>query len=141
MKIIMFEEKYRDDMIYMVLSAKNALGRIPRLNKDMLDIKTNYFDKGHPYWIAVDEFDRVIGCIGTKTDEDNNLFLSHLYVKYDLKRHGIGSKLLEIAETSSKERGYKEIHVHLGKYYLESHIFYPKHGYKQYKELYLKKEL
>ena len=141
MKIIMFEEKYRDDMIFMVLSAKNAIGRTPKLNMDLLDIKANYFDKGHPFWIAIDEFDRVIGCIGTKFDKDNNLFLSHLFVKHDLKRHGIGTKLLEIAERSAKERGYKEIHVHLGKDYLESHIFYPKHGYKEYKDYYLKKTL
>ena len=141
MKIILFEEKYRDDMIFMVLSAKNALGRIPRLNEDLLDIKSNYFDKGHPFWIALDEFDRVIGCIGTRCDEEGNLFLSHLYVKYDNKRHGIGSKLVELAENSAKERGYKEIHIHLGKDYLESHVFYPKLGYKEYKELYLKKEL
>ena len=105
----------------MVLSAKNALGRVPRLNEDLLDIKTNYFDKGHPFWIALDEYDRVVGCIGTKCDADGNLFLSHLYVKFDFKRHGIGSKLLEIAEESAKERGYKEVHVHLGKEYLESH--------------------
>ena len=141
MKIIMFEEKYRDDMIYMVLSAKNALGRVPRLNEDLLDIKANYFDKGHPFWIAIDEFDRVIGCIGTKQDEDGNLFLSHLYVKFDFKRHGIGGMLLKIAEDSAKERGYKEVHVHMGKEYLESHIFYPKYGYKEYKDLYLKKEI
>ena len=140
MKIIEFEEKYRDDMIYMVLSAKNALGRIPRLNEDLLDIKSNYFDKGQPFWIALDEFDRVIGCIGTKI-KDDKLFLSHLYVKFDFKRHGIGSKLLELAENSAKERGYKEVHVHLGKEYLESHIFYPKHGYVEYEELYMKKEL
>ena len=44
MRIIRFEEKYRDDMIFMVLNAKNALGRVPRLNEDLLDIKTNYFD-------------------------------------------------------------------------------------------------
>ncbi|MBR3161197.1 MAG: GNAT family N-acetyltransferase [Bacilli bacterium] len=141
MKIIIFEEKYRDDMIYMVLSAKNALGRVPRLNEDLLDIKTNYFDKGHPFWIALDEFDRVIGCIGTKEDNDGKIFLSHLYVKYDLKRHGIGSKLLDLAENSIRDRGYKEVHVHLGKDYLESHIFYPKHGYIEYKELYMKKDL
>ena len=29
MRIIPFEEKYRDDMIFMVLEAKNALGRVP----------------------------------------------------------------------------------------------------------------
>ena len=141
MKIINFEEKYRDDMIFMVLSAKNALGRIPKLDEDLLDIKKNFFDKGHPFWIALDEFDRVIGCIGTKTDEEGKLFLSRFYVKFDFKRHGIGSKLLELAENSARERGFKEAYVHLGKDYLESHIFYPKHGYKEYKELYMKKEL
>ena len=86
MKIIEFEDKYRDDMIYMVLDAKNALGRVPRLNEELLDVRNNYFDKGHPFWIALDEFDRVIGCIGTREDESNNLFLSHLYIKYSLKR-------------------------------------------------------
>jgi len=139
MRIISFEEKYRDDMIFMVLSAKNALGRVPKLNEDLLDIKKNFFDKNQPFWIALDEFDRVIGCIGTRVDEEGKLFLSRLYVKFDFKRHGIGSKLLEIAEKSAKDRGYKEIHVHLGKEYLESHIFYPKHGYVEYKELYMKK--
>lgn len=141
MRIIRFEEKYRDDMIFMVLNAKNALGRVPRLNEDLLDIKTNYFDKEQPFWIALDEFDRVIGCIGTKLDDEGNLFLSRLYVKYDCKRKGIGSKLLELAENSGRERGYDEIHVHIGKDYLESQVFYPKHGYVEYKELYMKKKI
>ena len=37
MKIIKYEEKYRDDMIFMILEAKNALGRVPGLNEDLLD--------------------------------------------------------------------------------------------------------
>lgn len=39
MKIIKYEDKYRDDMIFMILEAKNALGRVPGLNEDLLDIK------------------------------------------------------------------------------------------------------
>ena len=50
-------------------------------------------------------------------------------------------KSLKIAEDSAKERGYKEIHVHLGKEYLESHFFYPKYGYEEYKDLYMKKKI
>ena len=42
MKIIPYDDKYRDDMIFMVLEAKNALGRLPGLNEDLLDIKKNY---------------------------------------------------------------------------------------------------
>ena len=108
MKIILFEDKYRDDMIYMVLNAKNAIGRIPRINEDLLDIKTNYFDKGQSFWLAIDENDRVIGCIGTK-ERNGNLFLSHLSVKYDLKRNGSGSKLVELAENSARDKARREL--------------------------------
>ena len=42
MKIIPYEKQYRDDMIFMVLEAKNALGRVPRLNEDLLDVDRHY---------------------------------------------------------------------------------------------------
>ena len=64
MKIIPYEDKYRDDMIFMILEAKNALGRVPGLNEDLLDIKKYYLDKGDMFFIAVDENDRVIGSVG-----------------------------------------------------------------------------
>ena len=60
MKIITFEEKYRDDLIFMILEAKDALGRVPGLNEDLLDIQKSYMDKGGMFWIAIDENDRVI---------------------------------------------------------------------------------
>lgn len=47
MKIIKYEEKYRDDMIFMILEAKNALGRVPGLNEDLLDIQKNYLKYGY----------------------------------------------------------------------------------------------
>jgi len=46
MEIKLYEDRYRDDMIFMVLQAKDALGRIPSINEDLLDIKKNYFDRG-----------------------------------------------------------------------------------------------
>jgi len=63
-QIIPFKNQYRDDLIFMVLEAKNALGRIPTINNDLLDIEGSYFNKGDMFWIALDENDRVIGCIG-----------------------------------------------------------------------------
>ena len=55
MKIITFEEKYRDDLIFMILEAKDALGRVPGLNEDLLDIQKSYMDNGGMFWIAIDE--------------------------------------------------------------------------------------
>lgn len=54
MKIITFEEKYRDDLIFMILEAKDALGRVPGLNEDLLDIQKNYMYKGGMFWIAIE---------------------------------------------------------------------------------------
>ena len=63
MRIIPFEPQYRDDMIFMILEAKNALGRVPGLNSDLLDIGKNYIDKGDMFWLALDENNRVIGSV------------------------------------------------------------------------------
>lgn len=61
LKIIAYENRHRDDLFFMILEAKNALGRVPRMNSDLLDIKKNYMENGDMFWLAVDEHDRVIG--------------------------------------------------------------------------------
>lgn len=50
MRLIEFNEAYRDDMIFMVLQAKDALGRKPSINPDLLDVKSNYLDKGDTFF-------------------------------------------------------------------------------------------
>ncbi len=143
MTIIPYEAAYRDDMIFMVLEAKNALGRIPGLNPDLLDIPGNYLDRGDMFWLALNEEGRVIGCVGYNTRENpEEVTLHRLYVKYNLKRQGIGTALLKTAESYIQAQGKKAIHVHLGgKEYFESRQFYPKHGYDAYAPDYLRKIL
>ena len=64
MKIITFERQYRDELIHMILDAKNALWRVPGLNEDPLDIEKHYFEKDGTFWLAIDENGRVIGSCG-----------------------------------------------------------------------------
>ena len=95
MRIIPFQDQFRDDMIFMILEAKNALGRVPGLNDDLLDIQSNYFNKGDMFWIAVDEQNRVIGSVGFHADITvGKADLHRLFVKFNRKRQGIGSALL-----------------------------------------------
>lgn len=145
MKIIPFEESYRDDLIFMILQAKDALGRKPGLNDDLLDIKSNYFDRDGRFWIAIDENDRVIGSIGyVRVDGTNEAFIHRLFVKSAKKRKGIGSALLKIAEDDMKNNEISVAKVHLGipkDDWLESYSFYQKHGYVEYEERYMKKLL
>lgn len=143
MKIIKYENQYRDDTIFMVLEAKNALGRVPTLNNDLLDLDGYYFNKGDMFWIAVDDNERVIGCVGCNLFSDGEAALHRLYVKYNLKRQGIGAKLLTIAEDFARNNGRKMMKVHLGDKttYFESRQFYSKHGYSYTDEHHMVKAL
>ena len=139
------EDGYRDDLIFMVLLAKDALGRKPTINEDLLDIQSNYMERGDMFWIAVDESDRVVGSIGcSRMPGMDEAFLHRLYVKPCEKRRGIGTKLLNTAESWMREQGITVSHVHLGvpkEQWHESWAFYPKHGYREYEPRYMKKEL
>ena len=145
MRIIPYDERYRDDMLFVVLSAKDALGRAPRLNPDLMDVRGNYLDRGDGFWLAIDEDDRVIGCVGySRIDDTDEAFLHRLFIKPSMKRRGIGSALLETAETAMREKGIRVVRVHLGEpreTWFESYAFYPKHGYVEYAERYMMKKL
>ena len=145
MKIIPYEEKYRDDLIFMILQAKDALGRKPSINGDLLDIKSNYFDQGDMFWLAIDENDRVIGSVGySKIENTNEAFLHRLYVKASEKHKGIGTMLLQVAENEMIKQGIAVSLVHLGEpkeQWFESYSFYPKHGYFEYEPRYMRKNL
>ena len=140
-----YEEKYRDDLIFMVLQAKDALGRKPAINEDLLDIKTNYFERGDMFWIAVNEDDRVIGCVGySRIENTSEAYLHRLFVKASEKRGGIGTALLHVAEDEMRSKGIEVSLVHLGQpkeQWFESYVFYPKHGYSEFKPRYMRKDL
>lgn len=144
MKIISFKSKYRDDLIFMILEAKNALGRVPGLNPDLLDIKSNYFDKGDMFWIALDDNDRVIGSVGYNTNKNpKEVTLHRLFVKCNLKRQGIASVLLQKAEEYIKDKNKETIFINLGvgEEWFESKLFYKKHGYVEYEPNKMKKSI
>ena len=130
-------------MIFMILEAKNAIGRVPGLNEDLLDIQKNYLEKGDMFWLAIDDNDRVIGSIAYHSVKDTEVvWLHRLFVKFNLKRQGIGSELLQIAEQYIRKQGKKCVKVHLGgDDWTESRAFYPKHGYVEYQEQYMMKKL
>ena len=143
MKIIQYERRYRDDLIFMVLEAKNALGRVPTLNDDLLDLDEFYLNKGDMFWIALDDNDRVIGCVGCNLLPGEEAVLHRLYIKYNLKRQGLGTKLLDVAESFARENGRKIMKIHLGERvtYFESRHFYFFFGYVFIDDDHMKKDL
>lgn len=140
-RIDSIDEHYRDDMIFMVLSAKDALGKIPSINPDLLDVKMNYLDKGDMFWVALDGA-RVIGCVGYETIRPGEARVHRLYVKPELKRQGVGTALMQALEKHISEKGYTKISIHCGdEKYWESNLFYKARGFSEVQPGILERDL
>lgn len=86
----------------------------------------------------------VAGCLGYSRDGEDEGFLHRFYIRADLKRRGVGTRLLRTAETAMRERGIRLSKVHLGgerEIWFESYAFYPKNGYEIYAPRYMRKQL
>jgi len=141
-KIKQYDDCYRDDMIFMVMCAKDAMKKIPTINPDLLEIHNYYLNKGDMFWVALGENNRVIGCIGYETINLLEARVHQLYVKPELKRQGIGSALLDTVVKFVKEKGYKKISIHLGdEKYCESKLFYKAKGFVKTEPRILEKDI
>lgn len=145
MKIIVYEDRCKEQMISMVSEARLALGVSPEVRADLYNVKANYLDKGDLFWLAIDEDGTVLGCLGfSRIGGTDEAFLHRFYVKAQRKRQGIGTALLQTAESAMRSRGIAVSKVHLGgtqEQWFESYAFYPKHGYEEYQPRYMAKRL
>ena len=123
--IVKYAPEYRDDLLFCYLCAQDALDPPPRLREDLLDIQRNYFDTGDMFWVALSAQGRVIGMLGTHTVSPTDLWLKRLFVKPELKRHGIASALLAVALEYAKAKGMTHIHTRFNDGYTEAAQFYP----------------
>ncbi|MCL2814292.1 MAG: GNAT family N-acetyltransferase [Oscillospiraceae bacterium] len=112
-----------------MLLAKDAKGKAPRLNEDVLDIQKSYLDKNEMFYIAVDNDDRVIGMLGTNTFSETDMWLKRLYVKPGMKRQGIASALLLAVEEYASAKGINQIHTRFSDDNDEAPHFYFARGF------------
>ncbi|MBD3950082.1 GNAT family N-acetyltransferase [Tuanshanicoccus lijuaniae] len=145
MKIIPYDDKYKNQLLAMVSQARMAIGLSATVRSDLYDIQANYFDKGDMFWIAVDGNNTLIGCIGySRINNQDEAFLHRFYIRALNKHQGIGTALLNVAEKTMKNRGINISRVHLGEpkeKWFESYSFYPKNGYVEHESRYMMKKL
>ena len=134
--IVMYERKYRDDMLFCYLSAQDAVGNYapeqwsrPALKDDLFDVENKYLGNGDVFYLALDKCDRVVGMIGTQTVSPTELWLKRLFIKPEVKGKGIGSKLLAAVEQYAVGKGITKIHTRFADWYREAAAFYPAKGF------------
>lgn len=141
MEIIQYKDQYRDDLIYMILDTKDALGRIPKLNEDLLNIENIYLNQFN-FYIIVDK-NRVIGSLGYII-EDDIAYLKRFYIKKEYQKKGVGQKLYEFVCDEMMQKDIQFIRANLGKplsEWIGSYHFYLKNGFYDTKKGYMEKKV
>lgn len=135
MEIIVFDNKYTQEIIDLVLSCQND-GTRPIVGvesqPDLLNIESEYIDKGGNFWIAL-ENDKVIGTIAFCPYSDKIGVLKKFFVneKYRGYPNYLGQKLYATLFEYVKSNNFNTIILDTPNNTQRAHKFYKKAGFKQ----------
>jgi ribosomal protein S18 acetylase RimI-like enzyme len=76
---------------------------------DIDDIQAAYMVEGNHFWVAEDEQKRIVGMVGVQHHEADSAEIRRLRVQQDMRRRGIGSRLLETALRFCQDRNYLKV--------------------------------
>ncbi len=133
MEIIRFEEKYKADVISLILDIQNNEAKINlsiQEQPDLYDIEDAYINNGGDFWLAIDNGE-IVGTIGLmKIDKDWGA-LKKFFVRADHRSKKVGLALYEALLDFAKDKGYRHIILDTPSVATKSHNFYERAGFKQ----------
>jgi len=133
MEIIMYQDKYKQQVIDLILYIQNTEAKINLTieeQPDLLDIPFYYERNGGAFWIAVEE-NEVIGTIAFMNYGNGNAVLKKFFVRSDWRNKKIGYALYEVLIDYLKEKNYKQVLLDTPSVARASHQFYEKSGFQK----------
>ena len=133
MEIMTYQEKYKDQIINLILDIQNNEAKINLSldeQPDLKDITSCYEHGGGEFWIAVDD-GTVIGTLALMNKGNGNAVLKKAFVRSDHRKKGVLSKLYDelLAFANSKD-----IHTFIfdtPSVATDCHHFFEKRGYRR----------
>lgn len=136
MKIIPYENKYKNQVIALILYLQNFDNKVDlslHEQPDMDDIENYYMKKGGGFWLAVNSSDDVVGTLGLMKKNQHFGVLKKFFVNPDYRGRemGVSSKLYDCLLTHAKQHCINCIVLDTPAKCTRAHSFYKKHGYHQ----------
>jgi len=112
--------------------AREAYQRyVPRIGREPAPMSADYAAavRDKQAWVAVDQ-GQVIGFVALIAQPDH-LLLQNLAVRPSWEGHGVGSRLLALAEDEARRRRLAEIRLYTNEAMTENLAYYPRRGYAE----------
>lgn len=134
MKIIDFNDKYKDDVVDFILNIQNIefnvnikLEEQPEIN----DVHKNFISLGGGFWLAIDEHDRLIGTIGLHRLSPEVAILKKFFIKKESRGHKVGLQLYKKLISFAESEGVLQIYLDTPATARGARNFYIKAGFKE----------
>ncbi|GGB03631.1 N-acetyltransferase [Macrococcus hajekii] len=98
---------------------------------DLEDIKSHYINPGGQFWIAVNELNDIIGCVGLVRLSHENSALKKMFVNSDYRNLKIGKQLLDTVIKKAKQDGIKAIYLGTIDKFISAQYFYSNNGFTE----------
>ncbi len=131
MKIIKYHNRYQEQIFDLILNIKINEEKIRYIKRhDLWTIKKSFLC----FYLAIDNDNEVVGCIGLKKIDNESVLLSRFYVRFDCRRKGIGEKLFNKVIEFCLKHKFKDIYLGVDEVSKTGIAFYIKHGFKEITE-------
>ena len=133
MEIITYKEKYKEQIIDLILHIQNDEAGINlslEEQPDLLDIPGCYEKDGGEFWLAV-ECDKLIGTLALMNKGDGNAVLKKGFVRAEYRKQGILGGLYKRLMDFAEENGFKTFVFDTPSVATNCHRFFEKRGYKR----------
>ncbi len=131
-----FAAEYQQKIEALVLNVQNEefkLGITAQDQPDLPNLKAFYQDRGGEFWIAVDEYDDVLGCIGFEYLEVGAAALRKMFLQKEVrgdKNLNLAQKLYDTFIAFASRKGIKIICLDTPLVAHAAHRFYERNGWK-----------
>jgi len=132
MVIIKYKDKYKEEVIKLILEIQNKEAGINLSLKeqpDLNDIEDYYMKSGGYFWVAVNENDDVIGTIGLMNKKDGFGILKKFFVRKDYRNQKVGLQLYLSLLDFCMKHNIKTLILDTPAVAKASHRFYEKNGF------------
>ena len=133
MQISNYQEKYKQDIIRLILHIQNEEAKINLPldeQPDLNDIPAYYQKDGGDFWVAT-ENDSVIGTIAFMNYGNGNAVMKKFFVDAAWRNQKVGLKLYTTLLQRLEEDGYLLVLLDTPSVATASHRFYEKAGFKR----------
>lgn len=131
MEIITYREKYKQQVIELILHIQNDEAKISlslEEQPDLLDIPGYYEKDGGEFWLAV-EGDMVVGTLALMNKGNGNGVLKKGFVNREYRKHGILTALYQTLLEYAKKNNMKQLMFDTPSVATNCHRFFEREGY------------